>query len=63
MTQKEWDELPLLLKPAMMKKATGLDRNGLKALRDEHPETVARQCGKGQYLWSKVAVEKLLRFT
>lgn len=63
MTQREFDGLPLLLKPADMKDITGLDRNGLRALREEHPEIVARQCGRGQYQYSKLNVAKLLKLT
>jgi len=62
MTQSEWDELPMLLSPHHVYAVSGLAWNGLKVLREEHPEIVAHKCGKGKYMYSKRELAKLFKF-
>jgi hypothetical protein len=63
MTQREFNEKPLLLTPADMREITGLDDKGLKALRESNPAIVLRRPkkpGAGRFLYRKPEVAKLV---
>lgn len=60
MTQKEFNDWPLLLR-AWHLRQLGVAKDALRTLRTEHPEIVAKQCGKGSILYLKGEVAKLFR--
>jgi hypothetical protein len=65
MTQEQFNFLPMMLSPRDMKDITGLNKNGLKVLRESNPQIVLRQCGalgRGKFQYSKPQVAKLLGF-
>lgn len=61
MTQSQYDQLPLNLRPAQARAVLGVGKEGLRTLRELHPQIAVRQCGKGQWIYSKSEVGKLAR--
>lgn len=63
MTQKEFNDLPAVLTPGDMHDITGLDRDGLKDLREGNPDMVLKRSGKGgkgRWLYKKSEVAKVV---
>jgi hypothetical protein len=61
MTQHEFNQLPLLLKPALVREVLGCSRQGLRLLREEHPQIVHSHRPRGQYLFLKLEVGRLAK--
>jgi len=64
MNTDNFENLPFILKPAQMRELCGCNKEGLRALREAHPQIVFRKRGKrhgrGAYEYLKTEVAKVL---
>lgn len=61
MTQKEFDELPLRLQPAHLRRILGLTDKSVHVWLDEHPECLLERKPGGKRIASKAKVAKALK--